>query len=70
MCEVKESGCKCPTPVIWEQIKSLTLLMERLEQTGDKYFELLLKTETILQQQQAAIIEQYIKNRLKESDKK
>ena len=69
MCD-PENACKCPGAVVWQQIKTLRLLIERLEQIGDRSLELLQKTETIFQEQRAAIIEEYLKKRLKELDKK
>ncbi len=54
---------------LWQMIKSLTLLMERLEGIGDRFYELLERTEIIFNEQRGAVIEQYIRQQLKERQK-
>ena len=63
------SNCQCEILAAvqqaqWEQIKSLSVLMERIEKEGDRLQELYLKAEHEREQMRAAFIEQYLRKRL------
>jgi hypothetical protein len=79
-------SCKCLEKiqaiqdVLWEQLKSKSSLMERIEREGDrlkaqcdKLQELYCQAEHEMQQMRAAIIEEYLRKRIQEvepNDKK
>jgi len=50
--------------VVWEQIKTLTLLMERMEREGDRLQEVCRQAEQDRREVRVAIIEEYLRKRI------
>jgi len=50
--------------VLWQQIKTLSALIERIEKEGDRLQELYRQAEHEREQKRTAVIEQYLRKRL------
>jgi 5'-deoxynucleotidase YfbR-like HD superfamily hydrolase len=64
-----KNNCQCKIlPAVqqaqWEQIKTLSALVERIEKEGDRLQELYQQAEHEREQMRAAFIEQYLRKRL------
>lgn len=72
---MSESTCNCCEKitavmgVVWEQIKTLSMLMERIEKEGDRLQELYRAAEQERQQAQAVIWEKHLRDKIAEADK-
>jgi len=72
MCE-KCVGCvkvEKVLEVIWGEIKSLTMLSDKLDDLGDKYFELFKVAENLLQDQRNSIFEEYLRKKVTHGERK
>jgi hypothetical protein len=72
----QQSQCRCcekiaaVQDVVWQQIQTISLLMERIEKMGDRLQELYLAAEQDRQQAQAAIWKNYLREKIEEGNKK